>query len=92
MRKRLYLRRLLRLVPSSDFLSEFRGPDFRCLQDPADVFNFVQDPDAWWREMEFEGRQQHHVHGSWLARCHCPEMFVLPGSEMNDIYNPKPHD
>lgn len=51
-----YLPRLLSFVRIADVTSEYRGLKICYLENPLDEFCLVEDADAQWRELEFEGR------------------------------------
>lgn len=51
----------------------------------------MKDADARCRELEFEGRQPHHVRCSRLVVWHCLEMFTKPPGERYDLIIPEPH-
>lgn len=86
-----YLRRLLRFLRNVDVTYEYRCLDLCCFEDPIDGFYSVNGAEAWWRELEFEGRQRHRARGLQLVGWHSLELFALSPSERNHFYTPVPH-
>lgn len=65
-----YRRRLLRLCRNILGKFEYRGLHLCCYEHLIDVFFLLDDADAWWCELEIEGRQRHQAR--------CPQFVELP--------------
>lgn len=77
---------LLRLGRNVNVASEYRGLGVSSIEDPINSFYVVRDADAWWHELECEGRQRHHLRNPWFVGWLSLEMFALTPIERNDFY------
>lgn len=81
-----YLQSLLSLTWNVNVASQYRGLDLCCFEDPIDGLFLVMDADAWWLELELEGRQHHHARRLRFVQWNCLEMFFVPLNTRNDFY------
>lgn len=82
------LLRLLRFVWNVATTFEYRSIDLCCREDPVEGLYYVKDTDAWWRELNFEGRQCHRARGPRFVSRHSLEMLALPSGITDDFFTP----
>lgn len=72
-----YLDFWIRFVRNVTVASKLCERNLCTFEDSNNGFNLLEDADAWLRELECNGWQQHHVRGPRFGAWHGSQMFSL---------------